>query len=149
MDNEKHVDESWKNSVKKDEAGDSCCSSGDCSSGGCGEGCSSEGCGSDCGSEDDCGCGQDHGGEMKVSFLNYIMSMGYQAMIFVGEIPNPMTGKQEVNLRQAKFLIDTLGLLKEKTKGNLNPQEENMLTASLYELQMKYVDAVNKGKIEL
>lgn len=140
MDNEKHVDESWKNSVKKDEAGDSCCSSGDC---GCGEGCSSEGCGSEG------GCGQDHGEEMKVSFLNYIMSMGYQAMIFVGEIPNPMTGKQEVNLRQAKFLIDTLGLLKEKTKGNLNPQEENMLTTSLYELQMKYVDAVNKGKIEL
>jgi hypothetical protein len=77
------------------------------------------------------------------------MSMGYQAMIFVGEIPNPMTGKQETNLRQAKFLIDTLQLLKEKTKGNLNPQEENMLTASLYELQMKYVEAVNKGKLEL
>jgi hypothetical protein len=145
MDNEKHVDESWKDAVKSETSEGGCCSSGSCADGCGSEGCSPEGCVS----EDDCGCGQDHGGEMKVSFLNYIMSMGYQAMIFVGEIPNPMTGKQETNLRQAKFLIDTLVLLKEKTKGNLNPQEENMLTASLYELQMKYVEATKKGKLEL
>ena len=44
-----------------------------------------------------------------------------------------------LNLGQAKFLIDTLTMLKEKTAGNLNEQEHNLLESSIYELQMKYV----------
>ena len=74
MDNEKNVDESWKDQVGKEKE---------------------EACG------DDCGCGHDHGqehehqGPPEVNFVNYIMSMGYQAMIFLGEVPHPMTGKQD------------------------------------------------------
>jgi hypothetical protein len=125
MDDSKHVDESWKDSVSKEKEG------------------ALEGGSHDCG--EGCDCGHDEG-EIEVSFLNYIMSLGYQAMIFLGEVPHPMTGKSEKNLRQAKFLIDTLQLLKDKTKGNLTSQEDQMLSSSLYELQMKYVE-VNKTDI--
>lgn len=131
MDNEKHVDESWKDNVANDKVAPAEGAS-------CGSGCS---CGEGHG---DAGHG-DHGqDELKVNFLNYIMSMGYQAMIFLGEVPHPTTGKSEKNLAQAKFLIDTLVLLKEKTRGNLTPEEENLLSASLYELQMKFVELSKK-----
>lgn len=82
--------------------------------------------------------------EMEINFLNYISSLGYQALIFLGEIPNPMTNQPEKNLPQAKFLIDTLTMLKEKTKGNLNRQEETLLNSSVYELQLKYVEHIKQ-----
>jgi len=83
--------------------------------------------------------------EAEVNFLNYVTSLGYQAMIFMGEIPNPMTNEVEKNLTQAKFLIDTLVMLKEKTAGNLSDQEGNLLEGSIYELQMKYVQIAQQG----
>jgi hypothetical protein len=55
-----------------------------------------------------------------------------------------MTGKSEKNFRQAKVLIDTLALVQEKTKGNLTPEEDNLLSASLYELRMKFVESAKK-----
>jgi len=85
-----------------------------------------------------------HEEEVAVNFLNYVTSLGFQAMIFMGDVPNPLTNQEDVNLRQAKFLIDTLVLLKEKTTGNLDKQEEDILNASIYELQMRYVEAVRK-----
>jgi hypothetical protein len=127
MDDGKHIDESWKDSVMKEKEGADGESPHDC-----GEGCD---------------CGQDQG-EIEVSFLNYIMSLGYQAVIFLGEVPHPMTGQTEKNLRQAKFLIDTLQLLRDKTKGNLTSQEEQLLGSSLYELQLKYVEVNGKDKIQ-
>lgn len=60
-------------------------------------------------------------------------------MIFLGEIESPLTGKTEKNIPQAKLLIDTLILLRDKTKGNLNDPENHFLEASIYELQLKYV----------
>lgn len=79
-----------------------------------------------------------------IGFLSYISSLAFQAMIFLGEIPNPMTNEIDKNLDQAKMLIDTLAMLREKTKGNLNTQENNFLSGSIYELQMKYVENVRK-----
>lgn len=83
---------------------------------------------------------------MEVNFLNYITSLGFQAMIFLGEIPSPVTNQDETNLDQAKFLIDTLSLLKDKTQGNLTKEEDNLLSASVYELQMKYVEKIQAGQ---
>lgn len=85
-----------------------------------------------------------HTHEVEVNFLNYVTSLGFQAMIFMGDIPNPMTNETEKNLTQAKFLIDTLTMLKEKTTGNLNDQEKNLLESSIYELQMRYVQHVQQ-----
>ncbi|HPN88141.1 MAG TPA: DUF1844 domain-containing protein [Candidatus Omnitrophota bacterium] len=82
-----------------------------------------------------------------LNFLNYISSLGLQAMIFLGELPHPVTNKTEKNTDQAKLLIDTLSLLKEKTTGNLTDEEKNLLEGMLYELQIKYVEAVKQGRI--
>ena len=80
----------------------------------------------------------------ELNFLNYLSSLVFQTMIFLGDMPNPITHQPEKNFRQAKFLIDTLTLLREKTKGNLNKQEEDLLNGSLYELQMRYVEIFNQ-----
>lgn len=85
--------------------------------------------------------------DLEMNFLNYILSLGFQAMVFLGEIANPVTGQQEKNLPQAKMLIDTLIMLKNKTKGNLDAQEDSVLQSSVYELEMKYVELANaEGK---
>jgi len=82
---------------------------------------------------------------LQLNFQNYVTSLGFQAMIFMGEIPNPVTNETEKNLEQAKFLIDTLVMLREKTKGNLISKEEDVLNTTIYELQMKYIEA-NKNE---
>ena len=81
----------------------------------------------------------------EVNFINYVTSLTFQALIFLGEIPHPMEeNKIEMNLPQAKFIIDTLIVMREKTKGNLTPEEERLLGASIYELQVKYVEHSSK-----
>ncbi len=81
------------------------------------------------------------------NFKAYITSLSMQALIFLGIIGNPMNDNQvEVDLPQARLLIDTLAILKEKTKGNLAKDEEDLLNASVYELQLKYVEIVNESQ---
>jgi hypothetical protein len=65
-----------------------------------------------------------------------------QTLMFLGEIPHPETQKVEKNLPMAKYLIDTLAMLKEKTKGNLTEEEGRQLDAFLAELRMRYVKCV-------
>ena len=85
----------------------------------------------------------------EANFTGYITSLAFQTMVFLGEVPNPVTNETEKNLPQAKFLIDTLLMLREKTKGNLLAQENEMLNAFIYELQMRFVDILQKeGKGE-
>jgi uncharacterized protein YjaG (DUF416 family) len=72
-------------------------------------------------------------------FNFFITTLALQASIALGTIPNPASNKTEEDLTQAKFLIDTLAMLKEKTKGNLTPEETNLLENLLYELRMQYV----------
>lgn len=81
---------------------------------------------------------------MEVNFINYISSLVFQAMIFLGELPNPITNETDKNPGQAKFMIDTLVMMREKTKGNLTKPEEDLLSSAVYELQMRYVDAMAK-----
>jgi len=76
----------------------------------------------------------------QLDFFNYIASLGFQTMIFLGEMPNPVTNQIEKNLKQAKFLIDTLVILRDKTKGNLSKEEDDLLSGSIYELQLRFVD---------
>ena len=72
-------------------------------------------------------------------FNFFITTLALQASIFLGATPNPATNQVEKDLNQAKFIIDTLGMLKEKTKGNLSQEENNLLENLLYELRMQYV----------
>ncbi len=72
-------------------------------------------------------------------FNFFITTLALQASISLGVVPNPNTNKTEEDIFQAKFLIDTMGMLKEKTKGNLNEGELKFLENILYELRMQYV----------
>ena len=80
----------------------------------------------------------------EADFTIFITSLGLQASIALGVIPNPLTNQKQEDLKQARFLIDTLVVLKEKTKGNLSSEEENILNNLLYELRMQYI---NKTKV--
>lgn len=149
MENEKNVDESWKDSVEhekeiifgqekntdKEPAGLYVGDSFDENS--------SEEADSEAMDPADLGAGA----EDQINFLNYISSLAFQAMIFMGFIMNPMTNQIDKNLEQAKFIIDTLAMLKEKTQGNLTDQEDKMLSNTVYELQLNYVDVVKKESV--
>ncbi|MBI3267506.1 MAG: DUF1844 domain-containing protein [Planctomycetes bacterium] len=74
-----------------------------------------------------------------VDFTNFVASLGLQAMIGLGEMENPVTKKKEVDLDQAQYTIDMLELLREKTKGNLTPEEEGTLGRLLFQLKMAFV----------
>jgi hypothetical protein len=65
-----------------------------------------------------------------------------QALMFLGEIPHPETQQPERNLPMAKYLIDTLAIIEEKTKGNLTPEEHGHLENLLTDLRMLYVKTV-------
>ncbi|MCX5693922.1 MAG: DUF1844 domain-containing protein [Candidatus Omnitrophica bacterium] len=72
-------------------------------------------------------------------FKFFITTLTLQASIALGHMANPSTGKTEPDPVQAKFLIDTLGMLQEKTKGNLTQEEADLLENLLYELRVAYL----------
>jgi hypothetical protein len=73
-------------------------------------------------------------------FIGLIASLQASAWMLLGKVMHPMTGKIERNLEQAKETIDLLGVLEEKTAGNLHPDEARLLQHVLYELRLNYVD---------
>ena len=78
--------------------------------------------------------------ELPATFDMLVATFGMEALAALGEIPHPVTRKQEVQLAQAKHLIDLLTMLKEKTKGNLTQQESQSLEELCYTLKLKYVE---------
>jgi len=80
----------------------------------------------------------------KPDFLNHCASVATQAMIFLGAIRHPATGEVEFDPAQARYLIDTLQMLKEKTKGNLEPKEAETLEGMLGELKMVWVQVIQE-----
>lgn len=74
------------------------------------------------------------------SFSVLVASLATQASVGLGDIPHPLTGKTEVNLGEARFHIDMLEILQEKTKGNLTPEESRALDAVLFDLRMRFVE---------
>ncbi len=75
----------------------------------------------------------------ELNFATFVFSLGTSAMYHFGDFPDPATKKTERNLEAAKQTIDILGILKEKTKDNLNDEEDRLLESLLYELRMRYV----------
>jgi hypothetical protein len=74
-----------------------------------------------------------------ISFL--FTTLATQALIALGALPHPATNKPETDLDQAKHFIDTLGVLEEKTKGNLTADEKRQLDAILFDLRMQFIEA--------
>ncbi len=78
--------------------------------------------------------------ESEISFTAFMVGISTQALVHLGEIPDPQGGQPEINLAAAQQLIDIVGMLKEKTRGNLDKDEEGLIDAILFELRMKYVE---------
>ncbi|MBW3595675.1 MAG: DUF1844 domain-containing protein [Planctomycetes bacterium] len=78
------------------------------------------------------------------SFALLVTSLATQAMVALGQIPDPFENKPVVRLPLARHHIDMLGVLEEKTKGNLAPDEQSLLTHALADLRMAYVAAKPK-----
>lgn len=75
----------------------------------------------------------------EITFPTFIFSLNSSTLVHLGIIDDPATGKKLKNLPLAKQTIDILGMLEEKTRGNLSKEEESMLKNILYDLRMIYV----------
>lgn len=81
----------------------------------------------------------------KPNFKIFISSLSMQAMIALGRLENPVTKSSEKNFDQARYLIDTLEIIKDKTKNNLNQEEEKLIEESLFSLRMAYLEEKKNG----
>ena len=77
-------------------------------------------------------------GKTSQALMNLIGSLGFQVMVQLGEIPSPDGVQRKPNMEAAKEIIDILVALKEKTVGNLNPEEQENLYSIVTEAQMKF-----------
>lgn len=80
----------------------------------------------------------------ELSFATFVISLSTQALALLGEIPDPVQGRTAVDLEGARQFIDILGILQEKTRGNLDAREGALLEGALYDLRMKYVERANR-----
>ena len=69
----------------------------------------------------------------------FLQGLAMEAFIALGDLAHPTTRKQTMNLPHAKYLIDLLGILEEKTKGHVTADEEKLLKDMLYQLRMRYL----------
>jgi Domain of unknown function (DUF1844) len=77
---------------------------------------------------------------LEVSFSTFVISLVTQALAHLGEIPDPVDHNTVVDLGAARQLIDILGMLRDKTTGNLDSAEGALLDHALYDLRLKYVE---------
>jgi hypothetical protein len=81
-----------------------------------------------------------------INFAAFIVSLAHTAAVHFGDVPDPVTGEtSEPNLPAAQQMIEILALLEEKTRGNLTPEERQLLDGLLYELRIRYVEAAGGG----
>jgi hypothetical protein len=80
-------------------------------------------------------------GELTQRFIEFVMMQAQNASLFLGQIPNPQTGRAEMNLEVARMFIDQLAMIQEKTRGNLTNEESTVLRNALSSLQMAFVEA--------
>ena len=113
--NEKKVDEAWKNEAKQQKRVDAERAA------------------------EDAPHGRAPLGE--ASFMMLLSGLATQVILSLGQMENPITHKKEMDLEQAKYTIDLLQVLEEKTKGNLTDEEKRYLDELLYDLRMCYVVA--------
>lgn len=77
-----------------------------------------------------------------IDFSTFIISLSTQALMHLGEMIDPVTGNVEKDVAVAKQTIDIIGMLSEKSRGNLDETEEQLVKEVLYNLRMRYVEAV-------
>lgn len=82
---------------------------------------------------------------LPLDFSTFLLSISHSALVNLGAAPHPETNQLKADLALAKQDIDLLGLLDDKTKGNLTGDEERLLTQMLFDLRMRFVEATKKG----
>jgi hypothetical protein len=76
-----------------------------------------------------------------VSFIGFVVSLTHTAYVHLGDVADPVSGSTSKNLPAAQQIIDILALLEEKTRGNLTPEERQVLEQALFELRLRFVQA--------
>jgi hypothetical protein len=89
--------------------------------------------------------GPEHGPVPEMTFSAFVISLTTQALMHLGEIADPQHPDVGRDLPAAKQMIDLLGILSDKTKGNLDTAEEQLLGDMLYDLRMRYVELSRAG----
>ena len=89
------------------------------------------------------------GADDPASFVNFLSTLVTNAAAALGAVPHPATGKRSLDLETGKYWLDILGMLKEKTAGNLHPEEARLLNALLGDLRMQYVQLVRATEEKL
>jgi hypothetical protein len=78
----------------------------------------------------------------ELNFSTFILSLSTSVLVSLGELPDPISNQKWINLPVAKQTITIIEILKEKSKGNLTPEEERLIEEMLYDLRLKYVESV-------
>ncbi|MEP6945460.1 MAG: DUF1844 domain-containing protein [Acidobacteriota bacterium] len=89
------------------------------------------------------------GADDPASFINFLSTLATNAAASLGAVPHPATGKRTLDLETGKYWLDVLGMVREKTKGNLHPQESRLLDGILGDLRMQYVQLVRATEEKL
>jgi hypothetical protein len=84
-------------------------------------------------------------GEMTRRFIEFVLMQAQQIALMLGQIPGPNGQPMEPNLPVARIFIDQLEMIREKTRGNLTKEEEDVLTKVLADLQLAFVEAGNQA----
>ncbi len=82
------------------------------------------------------------GAQDPASFVNFLSTLATNAAAALGAVPHPATGQRSLDLESGKYWLDILSMLRDKTKGNLHPQESRLLDGLLGDLKMQYVHLV-------
>ena len=83
------------------------------------------------------------------SFVNFLSTLATNAAAALGAVPHPVTGKRTLDLEGGKYWLDILAMLKDKTKGNLHPKEQQLVDGLLGDLRMQYVQLVRATEEKL
>ncbi len=83
------------------------------------------------------------------SFVNFLSTLATNAAASLGAVPHPATGKRTLDLETGKYWLDILAMLRDKTKGNLHPKEQELVDGLLGDLRMQYVQLVRATEEKL
>ena len=83
-------------------------------------------------------------GEMTQIFVEFVMMQAQNAALFLGQIPNPQGGQPQVNIPLAKLFIDQLAVIRTKTAGNLNADEQRVIDSALEQMELAFVHVASR-----
>jgi hypothetical protein len=89
------------------------------------------------------------GADEPASFVNFLSTLATNAAAALGAVPHPATGQRSLDLETGKYWLDVLGMIREKTRGNLHAQESRLLEGLLADLRMQYVTMVRATEEKL